>query len=423
FFAKKNKLTFFLWGAAVTALFLAFGRYTPLYKLAYYIVPGLSLIRYPVKYLFLTTFCLAFLSALGFEQMVKGYDEKKERYGQALRVLFPVFLILLAFSLAGYFFTGRVIGFFVHQYSSSIPAVVFETLGRIIQFNLQSFFNLTTYIFIFCLLLLAAGYKKISKNVLASSVILIAAIDLLANGYTISVAAPAEVFSLIPPNYTFMLKDRELQRFFYTPKMADENRVIAGDNYGAALFNAKDNFTANWHVPYQLFDFSGYESIEPYKFARFYRQAFRPEKLKENFKYLRLFNVKYLISDDRLDLPGLKLLRHKYKYGLNVYIYENTRVLPRAYLLNSRSEPDFKIGKVAFTNYRPGYMALDVETSKPATLFLSEAYYPGWRAQVDGREAKILDANMFFSAIAVAPGGHEVKFVYDPLSLKIGAGI
>ncbi|MDD5593756.1 MAG: hypothetical protein PHG97_03330, partial [Candidatus Margulisbacteria bacterium] len=42
---------------------------------------------------------------------------------------------------------------------------------------------------------------------------------------------------------------------------------------------------------------------------------------------------------------------------------------------------------------------------------------------VDGREAKILDANMFFSAIAVAPGGHEVKFVYDPLSLKIGAGI
>jgi uncharacterized membrane protein YfhO len=54
---------------------------------------------------------------------------------------------------------------------------------------------------------------------------------------------------------------------------------------------------------------------------------------------------------------------------------------------------------------------------------LSEAYYPGWQAWVDGRETNIVEANQLFSAIEVPAGEHEVKFVYSPLSLKIGAGI
>src|SRR3989338_8461743 len=204
------------------------------------------------------------------------------------------------------------------------------------------------FFFIFCVLLAAAYRERISKRVLASAFILVAAADLIANGTMIMVAAPAEVFSAIPPNYTYLLKSGGFNRFFYTPKMVDANRVIVGETFGAALWDAKDNFAANWPVTYQLFDFYGYESILPSKLDSFYREAFTPDKLKRNFPALALFNVKYVVSDEPLALAGLKLLRHKYKYGRNLYLYENRRARPRAYFLDDGGAADF-------TFYRPGY--------------------------------------------------------------------
>ncbi len=415
-FAKRNKLAVFLWSAAGAALLLAFGRYTPLYRLVYSFIPGFAMIRYPVKYLFLTTFCLSFLAALGFERSLSFLGEQKERYKRPVLILAPVFVVLLGLSLIAQFFSAGIISFFSQMYSAKVPPVFFEILGGIIKFNLQSFYNLTSFVFIFCVLLAAAYWGRISKRVLAFALIGLAAADLLANGTSVMVPAPAQVFAAVPPNYTFLLKERGLNRFFYTPKLADANRTIAGESFGAALWNAKDNFTANWPVAYQLFDFSGYESILPYKIDNYYREAFGPDKLKANLGRLSANNVGYIVSDEPLKLPGLKLLRRKYQYGRSVYLYENRRVRPRAYLLSGRGEATFEF-------YRPGYMLMNTSSAKPARLFLSEAYYPGWRALVDSKETKILEAKEFFQAIDLPAGRHRVEFAYDPWSLKLGAGI
>jgi Bacterial membrane protein YfhO len=421
-FAGRKKLAFFLWGAVLCSLLLSFGYYTPLYKLIYLIVPGVSLIRYPVKYLFLTSFCLVWLSALGFERLLGSYEAGEERYKNHLRVLEPLIVLASALLLAAYFYAARIIDFFARQYTG-IPAVFFVLLSNIIEFNLRSYFNLTAYLIGLFLLLLAARLGRISKHTLAFLLVLAAATDLLANGSSIMVGAPAEVFYYVPPNYAYLARDKSPYRFFYTPGLAAANRAIAGDNYGAALYNAKDNFAADWHVPYQLFDFFGYESIEPFQLAAFYRATFKPETLKANLDNLALFNVKYVFAAEPLNYPELKLLRHKDQYGQNVYVYENQKVLPRAYLLNERNRPDFKIGTVTMTNYRPGFIELNVKSTRPARLFLSETYYPGWRAEVDGVSAEIRRTAFFFSAIRLAPGEHKVKFVYDPMSLKLGAAI
>ena len=76
--------------------------------------------------------------------------------------------------------------------------------------------------------------------------------------------------------------------------------------------------------------------------------------------------------------------------------------------------------EVVIGKYRPNYISIDAELVKPGFLFLSDSYYPGWKAYVDGRETKIYRANFMFRAVALDRGAHKIEFVYDPLSFKLG---
>jgi hypothetical protein len=51
---------------------------------------------------------------------------------------------------------------------------------------------------------------------------------------------------------------------------------------------------------------------------------------------------------------------------------------------------------------------------------LSDTYYPGWKATVDGRESPIAPAWVAFRAVGLAPGKHRVVFEYKPLAFRIG---
>jgi uncharacterized membrane protein YfhO len=55
-----------------------------------------------------------------------------------------------------------------------------------------------------------------------------------------------------------------------------------------------------------------------------------------------------------------------------------------------------------------------------ALFFISDTYYPGWRAFVDGKETKIYRANYAFRAIKVPKGTHEVLMYYLPNSFVFG---
>jgi uncharacterized membrane protein YfhO len=54
-------------------------------------------------------------------------------------------------------------------------------------------------------------------------------------------------------------------------------------------------------------------------------------------------------------------------------------------------------------------------------LVLSDTFYPGWRAFVDGRRAEIVPADHAFRAVYVPVGQHVVEFRYQPGSLQFGA--
>jgi hypothetical protein len=71
----------------------------------------------------------------------------------------------------------------------------------------------------------------------------------------------------------------------------------------------------------------------------------------------------------------------------------------------------------------PRQVEVAVDVRSPALLVLSDAFYPGWRARLDGVETTIFAVNLAFRGVFVPAGRHRVVFEYRPGSVWLGAGV
>ncbi|MFQ6000437.1 MAG: YfhO family protein [Anaerolineae bacterium] len=177
--------------------------------------------------------------------------------------------------------------------------------------------------------------------------------------------------------------------------------------------------------------------------------------------------VRYLLPLGELHLRGISLIdgrtgahrslvvspAYRLVHSGDVKIYENLENLPRAFVvhrarileapLEAMKEEAFdprrevilspgpvghlEEGKaqeqVSIVDYQPERVEIDVRLGAPGYLVLTDAYYPGWKALVDGRPAKIERADYYFRAVYLEEGEHIVEFIYDPLSFKVGVAI
>lgn len=79
-----------------------------------------------------------------------------------------------------------------------------------------------------------------------------------------------------------------------------------------------------------------------------------------------------------------------------------------------------KSSSLIVTKYSPNKVTLKTNSKTNQILFLSDTYYPGWEASIDGAKTNIVKANYAFRAIAVPKGFHTITFSYLPTSLIAG---
>ena len=54
---------------------------------------------------------------------------------------------------------------------------------------------------------------------------------------------------------------------------------------------------------------------------------------------------------------------------------------------------------------------------------LSDTWYPGWKAYVDGTEVEVHRVYGLLRGLFLGPGSHKVLFKYSPTSFYLGTGL
>jgi hypothetical protein len=95
-FFGANALRRRVWGGILAlSLLLALGKFTPLYRLAYWFVPGIRFVRVPARFLFPASMALCVLAGYGLKFWLEDGWNRKRMRGVALAAAGGVFLILL----------------------------------------------------------------------------------------------------------------------------------------------------------------------------------------------------------------------------------------------------------------------------------------------------------------------------------------
>jgi hypothetical protein len=85
-----------------------------------------------------------------------------------------------------------------------------------------------------------------------------------------------------------------------------------------------------------------------------------------------------------------------------------------------RRPVDEPAGTARVVAARPDHLEIEARLAVPGHLVVLDAFDPGWRAWVDGRPAPVRRANALFLAVELSPGSHGVVFDYQPESVRAG---
>jgi hypothetical protein len=214
----------------------------------------------------------------------------------------------------------------------------------------------------------------------------------------------------------------------------------------------------NYGVPYELEDLWGASPLRPDRYDKFLAPPMPIERAWE------LLNVKYVITwRETLYLPstiihqepagdGVTYIHRLEKAGPRAWFVSQAEIAGDATILQKIADPNFDRWHIALLEpeAKPYLNLLDqatpdpaenitfyvlrftahassltyqVDTPIPTLLILSEPYYPGWQATLDGQPVPILRANYILRAIPIPAGEHTLELAFQPPSLTIGATI
>ena len=172
---------------------------------------------------------------------------------------------------------------------------------------------------------------------------------------------------------------------------------------------------------------------------------------------LSLMGIRYVLCQVGNPLPARAKMR--LVHASDAEIWENPGALPKAFIstkpvfaesdeaaLDLISDPDFdfkaravihagrevpikvqgapeestELIPVKMVSYSADEVRLAADSPQGGWLVLSDLYFPGWQARVDGKKVPIFAANYLFRGVYVEPGHHSVDFTYRPISFYAG---
>jgi len=465
---SRNKLNFFLLVIIFFSLFMAFGKYNPLFHWFKYI-PGINMVHYPVKFLFLVGFSLALMSGMGYSALFAKLESREEIKGFTI-FLFTMNLIFIFALLMGFLMEERLFTLFKNIYPQTLfHKIIGVESSFLIIFKGYSLFIILLVI-ISILLVLSVKGKSAVRN-LRVMLVIIVLIDLIFLGKPKDNTIESSLYTT--PNETVKLlkSDSSHFRVFSLSYITFGGFMNIPKTPFAEVFKTLQSFMMpNLSIFFHIDTINEYAAIlvkryyllfSPLKefFRLEHKEAWQMNYCKE---ILNVLNVKYLISSFNLRDKDFKLI-----HGGKVKIYENLEVLPRAYLvpkaimlkdneevLKALQEVNFNpresilitegeyekarndfikgeeglsidvfSGKVKTLKYSPNQVEMETEGNDSSYLVLADNYYPGWKVYVNGNEKNILRVNYNLRGVILPRGENRVQFSYVPLSFKIGVSI
>jgi len=397
------------------ALPLAMGRYTPLYGLLYRYVPTLDQVRGPARLILLADLGLAALAAYGLDRLLRAEG----------RCAVPVLSVVEGWIGVGAVIAGGLLLAVGLPQARTVPPpdrVPQATTSVVVAAVLLGLSGLLVWLSV-----RQAG--KPAPRVAWLFLLLLAA-DLIGLGSTLE-AEPND------PTLGFRHED-----------------VVAFLQRDPGFFRIEGDAGA-WQpdaaLVHGLYDIGGVYNplgLAPY-------QAYRWAVGERGGPLYNLLGVKYVLAGKGRP-PGDERLLPVYTANPEMDVYLNTAALPRA-LLIYRSQvvldhtgawqaihaPEFDPAQtvvleqgeplvadpgagerhVAFVRYGLNEVELAVRTPVSGYLVLSDVYYPGWRATVDGLPAEVLRADYVFRAVPLPPGEHTVRMEFAPWTWRVGLAV
>jgi Bacterial membrane protein YfhO len=217
-------------------------------------------------------------------------------------------------------------------------------------------------------------------------------------------------------------------------------------------------------IRYHLYDARGYDYPVDKRFDAFWRATAAPPesfnipsaealptaKALRGMSLLSVSDVMQDPSDPPAQLPGLRLAYD----GPDARVYRNVNALPRTFLVDSQQVADGEdaalatvvdsgfdarrvavterrvpgigtgaggdAGSARFEHYGPERVVVRADARRRSLLVLTDSWFPGWKAKVDGRTVDVERVDYLLRGVAVPAGSHEVEFFYEPASWRIG---
>lgn len=415
FLGAKSRNAWFMKILLLVSAFLCLGKFNPLYPWILKIIPGLSMFRVPAEILLLFAFALSILAGMGLRMLLILPAKESLKIWNWLGILWG---ILGVSSL-----------WFIYRLWGNQP-LLFHYLISLSRWILLSLAGIG----LMKLLIQPLLHYRV-KWLLASLILMIIIFDLWS-------AHQPYLQPMKLDGYYAAMTHEEGTDFLRTQPSP----------YRILPLGSRDMVNNKWIFSrlesawgYQSFPLNNYEKT--WAALGYSNPAFR-----------KMANVKYILADSYLEDPELELA-----YDGRRKIYREKADRPRAWIpadaqplfepdmkkslalmkspefnpetrliLNidkqkvSPSESTFPLppsGEVLESSYTPQQIDLRVSMRSAGYLLMSEVYYPGWMAYVDGEKTTVYQANGFMRALWLEPGLHEIKMIYHPGSFYWGLKI